>query len=91
MRPPEKNRRDEKMFPAVFRLSPTATHGEFHEANWHRRLQEMEAWLRAQSVIRSKHLGSGHCATSFADFGQCAAPRDARVNSQHLLLKEDHK
>jgi len=40
---------------------------------------ELELGQKAQSVIRCNHLASGHCATSFADFGQCAAPRDARL------------
>src|SRR5271156_2691677 len=75
--PAAKNRRNGEIFPAVLRLSPTATHGDVCEADRHCRLHEIGDWLRAQSVIRCDHLDSGHRAISFADFGQCAAPRDA--------------
>src|ERR1700722_9192937 len=69
----EKNRRNREIFPAVLRLSLTATHGDVREASYPCRLQELGAWRRAQSLIRFAHLDSGQCATSFADFGQCAA------------------
>jgi hypothetical protein len=84
--PPQKNHNTDEIFSHVLRLSPTATHGDVHEAKYHCRLPEIGAWPNAQSAIRCDHLDSGHRATSFADFGQCATPRDARLNSQHSLL-----